>query len=298
MNRSMFDEASIKEHIGTSIKYREKVNELKVLEDKFVELCSKYKLNYSHDCNAEETTYFKTLNYTSYANMFIMSPLSNAMTTVQVGDAISHNVNSIGHIDWIRDDITKSSQGKYTLADGEEMPIVEAEDFSDLAILTGSNKYKETMSHKKLEALVSILGSRLVIKPHPLTNKHHIEYLETCKGEAILAPPESNLYDLVNKASKIHTTHASETPLICSIMGKKISPIDKFGSHSKGVFNIFSNICFTYDNPIEVLDKVFASHKSGVICPDVDVDWETKMEDYIKYIVTKRNTQRGFYYEY
>lgn len=294
----MFDEECIKTHIGTDIKYRNVVDELRPLESYFIELCKKYKVNFSHDCTAEETTCFKTLNYTSYANMFIMSPLSCVLSSVQIGDAISEGLKPVGHIDWIRNNVNNNSQGKYTLPDGSEMQSEDIGDFSDLVILTGSNKYKETISHKKLEALVGILENNLVIKPHPLTNKKHMEYLENKKGNALLVDPKSNLYNLVNKANKIHTTHASETPLICSVMGKKITPIDTFGNHAKGIFNTISHICFTYDNPLKVLDSAFASFKSGVICPEVDKDWKGKMEDYVKYMINKRNTQRGFYYEF
>jgi hypothetical protein len=295
-NRKMFDKKNIEEHIGTDIKYRPSLDSLKEVEKYFIESCESRGIEWSHDCVAEESCYFKTINYTTFANLFVMNPLSTKFQEIQLREAAIDNLEPVGHMEWLISNIESNQQGKYVLPDDTAMRSDEnIKAFTDLIILTGSNKYKDTMSHVKLDMLINTLGDKAVLKPHPLTNKGLMEHLNKIKGDAQLADKHSDLYSLVKKADKVHTLHTSESALMSLLMGKTITPIDR--PDVSGGFVAFNSYCFNDETPIETLNSMFASHKSGVVHPDVDKDWKGKIDSYIEYALKKRSKQRGFYYE-
>ncbi len=52
-----------------------------------------------------------------------------------------------------------------------------------------------------------------------------------------------------------------------------------------------------YDPVSVMIPIIFASPKSGVIHPVVDKDWKKKIDLYLEYVLEKRESQNGFYFE-
>ena len=46
---------------------------------------------------------------------------------------------------------------------------------------------------------------------------------------------------------------------------------------------------------IKEINQIISSPKSGIINLDIDVDWEYKMEQYIKHVMAKRAKEKGRY---
>ena len=292
----MFDPERVKKHIGTEIKYRKRLENLAVCEKYFIEKCKEVEIDYAHDCTAEETSYFKTFNYTTYAGLFIMHPLSFDLQLFQMYDAKADCFKGLGHLDWVHNNIKNNQAGKYTLGDGNEMPTTITNHIDAVLVMPGSNKFTNT-SKIKIERLVKLHGSNLIIKPHPITKNEVLGELFNIKGNAQMAGRTEDLYSLINSANIVYTTHISETALTSLLMEKKILPIDKYSKRLKGSFSHINHFLFSEKNPLEAIESIFASPKSGVVHPEIDTDWKQKIDAYIEYSIGQRSIQKGYYYE-
>ena len=160
----MFDKANVAQHIGDEIKYRDRLKALQPLEEYFISKCGEAKIDWSHDCTADENTYFNTLNYTNFAGMFIMHPLCYSLTMFQMYDAKADNLPSAGHLEWIKGNIDSKVQGKYTLGDGSEMDKPSYRDVEALIVLPGSNKFHQHVQQTKLGVLCEKYKKKCVLK--------------------------------------------------------------------------------------------------------------------------------------
>lgn len=293
----MFDTASVEKHIGTKIRFRDRLKALQPLEDYFRNKCDAVGIEHSYDCTANEPTYFKTLNYTTYAGMFIMHPLCYSHQMFQMYDAKADRLASVGHMEWLRKNLAEGQVSKYVKGNGDELDSDEYANYTDIAVLSGSNKIHQHISKAKLKLLVQRLGSDLLLKPHPITNDKALTEIKNLKGNAQLARTDDDLYALLEKAEVVHTTHISETALTALLMGKKITPLDPFGNRLIGSFSHINHFCFSEADPIETLGSIFASPKSGVVHPEVDTDWKDKIDAYFDYILGQRKLQKNHYYE-
>lgn len=292
----MFDEANIQTHIGDDLKYRDRLLALKEVEEYFRNKCEQNKIACSHDCTADEKTYYKTLNYTTYAGLFIMHPLSYAPTMFQMYDAMADKCSYAGYMNWIIENLKNQQQGKYLHADGTEFEQFNGE-FTHVVVLPGGNKLWQHVSPKKLKRLNVKLGDKLVLKPHPVSNEEAEQQLKTIASKAQIANKYHDLYDLIIKSETVYTTHISETALTSLLLGKKISPIDSFHHRLIGSFSHINHFCFSYDDPVLLLDSIMASPKSGVVHPDVDENWQQKINQYFEYSLDMRELQKTHYYE-
>jgi hypothetical protein len=290
----MFSENNINTHIGTEIKFRDSLYDLQPLEDYFIAKCLEEGIEYSHDCTAHENTYFKTLNYTTYAGMFIMHPLQFDLQLFQMYDAKADNLESVGHLDFIESRIKAGTPGKYTLGNGEEMPS-RRKKYKGVMVLPGSNKFYDTVHQFKFELICKKLGKDLVIKPHPITEEKILKEVKQFKGKAAMAEPLDNLYSLIENTDKVYTTHISETALTSLIMGKKIEPLEAGPGRFEGSFSHINHFCFSELDPLKTVGSIFASPKSGIVHPAVDKNWQKKIDDYFSYILAQRNKQKGYY---
>lgn len=294
----IFDPAGIARHIGTEVKFRDRLRSLTELEDYFSARCGEAGIESSYDVTADENTYFKTLNYTTYAGLFIMHPLQFSMSLFQMYDAKADRAEPVGHIEWLRKQLAQRQVSKYVLPDGSELQDYEPVDnYTHVAVLPGSNKFYEHVSKKKFVAMCEAHGSRLVLKPHPITNQKVLGEIGVFKKSAQLANRHHNLYTLMANAEVVLTTHISETALTGLLMGKRVVPLDPFKSRFVGSFSHINHFCFTEAEPIAALDSIFASPKSGVVHPEVDADWKGKIDAYIEYIMGQRKRQLNHYYE-
>lgn len=293
----MFDRESIDKHIGTEVKFRKRLSKLEEVQDYFIDKCKEVGIDWSHDCTADENTYFDTINYTTYAGMFIMHPLSFGQQVFQMYDAKADNLPSAGHVEWVADNLSKGRAGKYVKGNGQELEKVDFGDFEAIAVLAGSNKFFQHTSKKKFDLITRKYGKRLVLKPHPITTPQIIGEIFTSKGKAQMADRHDDLYSIMEKAKVVYTTHISETALTALIMGKEIKPLDPFGARLVGAFSHINHFCFSEPKPLETISSIFASPKSGVVHPEVDADWKAKVDAYFDYIMGQREIQKDFYLE-
>ena len=293
----MFDKAATQKHIGTDVKFRDRLKSLQPLEDYVRKKCKDAKIDYSYDCTADENTYFKTINYTTYAGLFIMHPLSFGQQLFQMYDAKADCLPSAGHVEWIEQNLKAGKGGKYVKGDGQEIDGNDFDNYTDIAVLAGSNKFYQHVSRAKFQMLTKRLGSKLLLKPHPITNPDIIGEIFDHKGQAQMAGRHDDLYTLLAKADTVHTTHISETALTALLLGKKITPLEPFGQRLVGSFSHINHFCFSEADPIETVKSIFASPKSGVVHPDIDKDWKGKIDAYFDYILGQRRIQKGYYYE-
>lgn len=293
----MFDRNSIKQHIGDEIKFRNRLNCLKEVEDYFISKCKQANINYSYDCTADENTYFKTLNYTTYAGLFIIHPLSFGQQMFQMYDAKADCLESAGHIEWLKNQIDSKQISKYVKQDGSELEHNGLQNIEAVAVLAGSNKFFEHTSKVKYDRIIKKHGDKLVLKPHPITDNNVLGEIFNTKGMAYMAKRTDDLYALIDKAKIVYTTHISETALTALLMGKTISPLEPFNARFTGSFSHINHFCFSEENPVDTLKSIFASPKSGVIHPEIDKDWKEKIDKYFDYILTKRALQKGHYYQ-
>ena len=293
----MFDKNFTKKHIGTDIAFRNRLKNLEEVEDYFLSKCESVGIDYSFDCMADENTYFKTINYTTYAGMFIMHPLSLSLQIFQMYDAKADNLASAGHVEWVERNLKEGVASKYVTKTGDEFSIKQHDPYTSVMVLAGSNKVFEHTSKVKLERLTRKLGSKLILKPHPITDDKTLREIIKNKGDAQIADKHEDVYSIIKKSDNVYTTHISETALTGLILGKKVFPMDPFRKRLVGSFFHINHFCFSETNPLDVVSSIFASPKSGVVHPDVDSDWKGKIDSYFDYIMTQRKIQKSYYYE-
>lgn len=293
----MLDPDATSYHIGEKVKFTDKLNYLVDVEQYFRDKCREARIDYAYDVTADENTFFGTINYTTYAGLFIMHPLCYSQQMFQMYDAKCDRLPSAGHVEWIENNLKNDNVGKYLKPDGSRLDSHNFKPYKAVVVLPGSNKIYEHTSSDKLKRIIKRHGSDLVIKPHPLTKQEVIQDLVNVKNEAQLADQHSNLYDIIKNAEIVYTTHISETALTGLLLNKKISPMEVFGVRYTGSFSHINHFCFSEPDPISTLKSIFASPKSGIVHPSIDKDWKDKIDKYFEYTLTMRNIQNGHYYE-
>jgi len=153
----IFGDDYLEQHIGSSIKYRQRLHKLEEVEDYFIELCKRNNIEQSIDCTANESTYYKTLNCTTYAGMFIVHPLCFSSTVFQMYDAKADNMVPGRHLGWIKSNLKKGQGTKYVQGNNNEFNEDFDKDFTHVAVLPGSNKIYEHVESKKLQSLINSL---------------------------------------------------------------------------------------------------------------------------------------------
>lgn len=274
-----------KKHIGTEIQFAEHVSKLSCVEKYFREQCLSKGVEVSYDCIAGEAPYFKTLNYTTFAGLFICHPLQFELSFLQIQDALMDDLDATGHLEFVK---TKHKSGKY---DGAKIPFSESREYN-LAVLTGGNKF-QTLNWNELLKL-SNAETPLVVKPHPVSTAEDLDEIQRRLPRAVMAPRLSQLYPIIEGASKVYTTHVSETALTARMLGKHTDFIDLYPHCMTGSFSHITYPLLSKRISLDQLNKVFASAKSGVIHPEVDTLWEDKVDAYLDYILLQRNNHSGY----
>ncbi len=109
----MFNQRSIKERIGDTIKKSETLHHLKDCEKYFLKLARKYKIEHAYDVVANELTYFKTIQYTEWAHCFAMNPLSQELRVKQMEDARYNEVDTYDFLEYFRDKVKNKTSTEY-----------------------------------------------------------------------------------------------------------------------------------------------------------------------------------------
>ena len=285
---SMFTTAYINKHLGNFLDFTPDLYRYKKCENKFKELCKIYNIESAHDCTAHENISFKTISYTTYANMFIMHPLNFQASFDQIMDARADDVVVHDYASAVRTAQEKRG-GKY------RANFLKVErDMNSVAVLPGNNKFEQHLCTVKLKQLVDE-NPKLIVKPHPLSDNELMSRIRELVPAEQLASRMENLYSLIHQAELVYSTHLSETALTSLVLGKEIEPLDKFHMKLQGSFSHINHVLYTALDPIKEINKIISSPKSGIINLDIDVDWEYKMEQYIKHVMAKRAKEKGRY---
>jgi len=283
---------------GDDIRLRPRLENLDKVEKYFIDQCNKKNIKFTFDCNADERSNWDTLAYTSYCGMLHIVPLCRDLNLYQLYDALLDNISPIGHIDFIKNNIENNTASKYVLKDNSEFEYSKEEKIKALCILPGNNKFGHLCA-RKIKTIANHWKNNLTFKLHPVCDKEVLKkngflHMVNKYGCNIL-DGNVDMYDLIKKANFVYSTHTSESALTSLILGKQIEPIDNYDKRTYHGFSGINHFCYNHKDAISKLDKIFASPKSGIIHPDIDIDWKGKIDKYLEYILEKRESQNGYY---
>ena len=291
----MFNKKELDNRIGP-LKKNKKLYELENIEGYVIRKCSEYGIESSYDVLAEEMPYFKTIGYTEFATNFYLQPLNFKVRNEQFSDAWYDKCGKCPKEDYssfLIDNILNNTANKYTNRK-EEFDKYPPKD--NLVVLPGSNKIKSNICLNRLRQIKKQHGDNIYFKPHPITTHQIIGELKDFFGEQCILPRDIDMYYYMQKASKVYTTHISESALYAALLGKRIEPIDVWNGIQQGSFYTINNYLFEHqDNIKPFVNHVFSSYKSGIINPWVDKDWRKKVDQYMEYISKKRESYKNWF---
>jgi hypothetical protein len=301
MTDKMFDTEYLKQHMGDYAKeLNPDVAKLEPIVEALKEKTKTLGIEVEHDVTALENPYFKTFNYTSYAGFLTVHPLQPEHSARQMLDAWYSDESEANHdwYDWSVDRINNKQASKYNI---KSTKIIPNKIFS-LVVLPGGNKLKKHICIGQLENIADFGGpstgmeNGIFWKAHPITKLSEVSELNERLGGEFAVRDGYNLYELMERVEQIvYTSHLSESAWIASVMGKKIVPIDKYQARAMSSFFHINHFLFSEPNPIEFGCKAFNDYRSGIFQPDIDKDWEEKLDKYLAYISERRIIQHGFY---
>lgn len=288
----MFNKKEMDKRIG-HLKKSKSLYKLEEVEAYFVRLCGEHGINCSYDVMAEEMPYFKTLGYTEYAGNFYIRPLNFKLANEQMRDAAWDKMHKVeDYSNWLINKVVKNDSNKYT--DRESDESLPPKDF--LVVLPGSNKVRDNVCLNKMKQIKSAHGDNVYLKPHPITTHQIIGELKDFFGEKCVLPRNLNMYYYLQKAKGVYTTHISESCIYSIVLGKPTQPIDVWNNIQQGSFFCLNNhILDNQSNGKEYINKCFSSPKSGIINPEVDKNWKEKLEQYMEYIMPKRQFYQNWF---
>ena len=289
----MFNKKSQSERIGDELKKSSSLDPLKEVERYFLKKMRQYKTEASYDVIANETPYFRTINYTEYANCFIIHPLCQDLRVQQMRDAYNVNTtNTLDYIKYFKSNILENKSNKYK--DREDLDL---EAKSALVVLVGSNKLKDRVCLNKLSWIKDNYDDDVYFKPHPLTYHTLIGELKDIFGEDKILPREANMYSLMLKSDIVYTSHMSESAIYATALNKEINPIDVYNKVEQGSFYHINKFLFIENDPQTWVNRTFSSYKSGIINPVLNKDWKSSIDNYLEYIHEVRDMYKDFYIE-
>jgi len=270
---------------------------LKPVEELLCELMKDYyPVEWCYDVNAQEIPWFRTLNYTEYAHSLIVHPLNEYLKSNQLRSATDGSQTIFD--DWctyFRSKIGEGTSNKYAKRDDSS----KFEHRKALCVLVGSNKIKERLCLNKLRHIQEVWGDEVWFKPHPITTHQIIGELKDMMGEDNILPRNCDVYYFLRGAEKVYTTHMSETALYATVLGKEIEPMEVIQHVHQGSFYwinryLFDNCAHGKSNE-HFINYGFSNYRSGIFNPEVDRDWESKLERYLKWIMGERELYKTWY---
>lgn len=289
----MFNKKAVEERIG-SIQKSTTLSHLKQVEKYFSKQVQKYKLEVSYDVVANELPYYKTLNYTEWAHCFMIHPLQQELRINQMLDAYNDTAaTQVDYVEYFKNRVTSRNSNKYEhINKTQEYAPREA-----LVILVGSNKLKERICLNKLQWIKDRHEDAVWFKPHPLTTYQLIGELKDLFGNNNVTDRDADMYKLLvsDETETVYTSHMSESAVYAVSLGKTIDPIDAYNKVEQGSFYHVNKFLFTEPDPKAWINRALSSHKSGIINPEVDVDWKAKVDAYLEYTTTERAKYKDKY---
>lgn len=273
------------------LKFSKKIKSLIELEKYFINECHRRKVFWSYDVTAIESLYFDTINYTTYAGCFIMHPLQPEMTQRQVYDALRDNNSSVDFVSYFKNKIKTNDANKYVRNDHSNNKKYEA-----IVVLPGDNKIKSNICLKRLRKIFDIHGENVLFKVHPLTrNNTIVELKQQVERNIQCSTVNDDLYQILPNVDIVYTTHISESAMYATALGKPIEPIDKFDKRQPSSFGHINYFLFNELDPIGIVNTLLSSHKSGIVCPDIEPNWKEKIDAYLDYILALREKIKNHY---
>jgi hypothetical protein len=212
----------------------------------------------------------------------------------QMMDAYADNckIKKGGHIGYIKKSILNNKNfSKYSFSFMDDQKPKDA-----LVVLTGANKLKKHSCVGKIQSIIDKHGKENVLfKKHPISDNKAYEELSEHLGGINYASGKSNLHDLMGSASHVYTTMMSESALIAYILGKKVGHYDLWQNRDTTSFGHINHFLFSSCNPLSWANQCFASSKSGIIHPEVDSNWQKKVDEYFDYIMELRSFFKDAY---
>jgi hypothetical protein len=280
----LFDEKHQEKHIG-DLKFSKKIENLVEVEKYFIDECTRRRLFWAFDVSAIEPLYFDTINYTTYAGCFMMHPLQPEMAQRQMYDALRDSTSKVDFVSHFKDKIKNKSANKYI----KENKKIKGK-YDAVVVLPGNNKIFVNVCIKKLQWIVDQHGDKVLFKPHPLTGQDTLDKMreKINRKETTFAPIDSDLYEVLPAVNTVYTSHISESAMYATAIGKTISPIDRFEKRQPSSFGHINYFLFNELNPIESINPMLSSYKSGIVCPELEPNWKEKVTSYLDYILEIR----------
>ena len=292
----MFKRKSQLKRIGP-LKKSLSLKHLQDVETLMVEELKKYPdVEFAYDVNAQEIPFYRTLNYTEYAHCMMIHPLNGHLKRSQIRDASDTQTVYDDYDQYFRDKVRGNTANKYTERDeyNKKYPPRDI-----LVVLVGSNKVKERVCLNKLKHIRDTYGDNVYYKPHPITTHAIIGEMKDILGEENLLPRNIDMYYYLQEAEKVYTTHMSESLLYAVVLGKDVEPIEVVQHVHQGSFYHVNKMLFENhlngENQRNWINYTFSNHKSGIFNPEVDRNWEQKLQDYLAYTYELREKYRTWY---
>lgn len=288
----MFNKKAVTERVGPTIQKSASLDHLKEVERYFLKSIGKYKIETSYDVIANEVPYFKTMNYTEWAHSFIIHPLNQEHRMKQMVDAYNDNAEvTVDYIDYFKNKILSGQSNKYTHIEKDTVNKPK----ENLVVLVGSNVLKDRVCLNKLRWIKDRCEDEVWFKPHPLTTYQLIGELKDMFGNDVILDRDADMYSFLIEAETVYTSHMSESAVYAISLDKKIEPIDVYNKVEQGSFYHINKFLFTEPNPAEWANRTFNSAKSGIINPEIDSNWRTKIDKYLEYMIDIRNQNKNKY---
>lgn len=289
----MFNPAVAKERIG-HLKKSTALDPLRDVERYFLKQAKKYKIDTSYDVLAGEIPYFHTIAYTEYATCFMMHPLNLDIRLNQIMEASQDTESKeLNFAEYFANNIKNKIANKYQ---DRETDFERYRDVDNLVVLPGSNKLKSNTCLNKLAYVKKLHGDNVYFKPHPITTHTVVGELKDKFGEEMVLPRDIDMYYFLEKADKIYSSHITESTMYAAALGKDIEPIDVYNGIERGSFYHVNKFLFEQrENPIPWINRTLSSYKSGIICPQIEENWEEKLDNYLEYIFAKREQYKHWF---
>lgn len=280
-----------KDRIG-DIEKSDMLSWTKEFEEFFDKTMREYPFEYDYDVIARELPYFKTLNYTEYANCITIHPLQLELRVTQMEEAWKDDATvKHDYIEFFRKNINEKNANKYKDRRSTEQKKARRA----IVVLPGSNKLKERVCLNKLKYIRDTHGGDVWIKPHPLTTHKLVgEIMDLFKEDNVLHRND-DLYTLLAQSEIIYSSVISESAMYATALGKQLEPIDVYHKTPEGSFYHINRYLFKEDDPTAWVNRTFNSYKSGIFCPLIDDDWKEKLVNYLDYIAIVRKKYKNKY---
>lgn len=289
----MFSQEETSVRLGEALSFTSQLDILKPVEAFFLEVLKDYPSVGSYDCNAFQPFQFWTINYTSFAGFFMMSPLQHEIKHMQIQDAlVSGGLDKLDYTGFLSDRVLKGSANKYGHINGTKRNT----SYKALAVLSGSNIFKKTISVSKLRWVVEEHGKLAAIKPHPLTNEEDLSQLkEILLPCANILNTDDDIYSIMPEVEVVYAPHSSESVVYAVSLGKRVSPLTNFKERTFCSYAHVNEPLINSLEPKKLVNKLFSNYQSGLVHPEVHENWQDRVVQYVEYIHNIRSLMKHAY---